>query len=178
MPAMARWPGRIEAGSRSSELVATYDMFTTMLTLAGAPVPEDRVIDGIDLSPILFGQPGARGHRCLFQYFSGALLAAVRCGRYKLRFDLDPIALYDLGADIAEQYPLPSSTATWATVVANITAVRAAHLATVVPVQDQLELGSDARFALCAAPDSVSRFPQFPNCTLNPENWAPPWIGK
>ena len=116
-----------------------------------------------------------RGHRCLFQYFSGALLAAVRCGRYKLRFDLDPIALYDLDADVAEQHPLPNSTAAWAAVVANIPAARDAHLATVLPVQDQLELGSDVRYALCAAPDSAERFPQFPNCTLNPENWAPPW---
>jgi arylsulfatase A len=44
----------------------------------------------------------------------------------------------------------------------------------VVPVQDQLALGSDARYALCAAPESQARYPQFPNCTLNPENWAPP----
>ena len=193
MPAMARWPGKIAAGSRSSELVATYDIYATMLALAGvaAPLPlptaaageegagggqgRPRVIDGIDLSPVLLGRPGARGHTCLFQYYSGALLAAVRCGKYKLRFDLDPIALYDLDADVAEQRPLPNNTAAWAAVVANITAARDAHLRTVVPVQDQLALGSDARYALCAAPDSQARYPQFPNCTLNPENWAPPW---
>lgn len=61
MPAMARWPGKIRAGSASNHLVATYDMFTTMLTLGQTPLPPNRIIDGMDLSPILFEQQGATG---------------------------------------------------------------------------------------------------------------------
>ena len=44
MPAFARWPGRIAPGSISMELVSTLDIFTTGLSLANVPIPEDRVI--------------------------------------------------------------------------------------------------------------------------------------
>ena len=43
MPAMVRWPGRVPARSTSAELAATYDIFATMLALAGAPLPAGRV---------------------------------------------------------------------------------------------------------------------------------------
>jgi arylsulfatase A len=54
MPAMVRWPGRIAAGERTAALSATYDIFPTMLSLASVPLPTDRIIDGKDLSPVLF----------------------------------------------------------------------------------------------------------------------------
>lgn len=175
MPAMVRWPGAIRSGARTDALAATYDVFSTMLSLAGTPPPRGRIIDGKDLTDVLLERPGATGHACLFQYYSGLLLAAVRCGRYKLRYDLSPIALYDLDADIGEHRPLPNTTTTWRAVVANISAARDAHLRSVVLVQDQLALGSDRKFALCAAPNSPATHPHLPNCTLNPENWLPPW---
>lgn len=176
MPAMARWPGHVRPGSTSSELVATYDMFTTMLSLAGAPLPTDRVIDGMDLTAVLHQAPGAHGHRCLFQYHAGNDLAAVRCGRWKVHYEGDvPSQLYDLLADAGEHSPIPRSTSTWAQVVPNVTAERAAHLKTVVPVPDQTELGGDIRYAFCGAPDSTSKYPKLPNCTLNPDNWVAPW---
>ena len=50
MPAMVRWPGMIRAGSRTDALAATYDVFATMLSLAGARPPPDRIIDGTALS--------------------------------------------------------------------------------------------------------------------------------
>ena len=81
MPAMVRWPGTIRPGSRTDVLAATYDVFATMLSLAGARPPPERIIDGKDLTGVLLEHPGATGHRCLFQYYSGRLLAAVRCGR-------------------------------------------------------------------------------------------------
>lgn len=88
---------------------------------------------------------------------------------------MELIELYDLDADIGEQHPLPNTTAAWRTVVANITAARDAHLKSVVKVQDQLALGSDSKYALCGAPDSKTKYPQYPNCTMNPENWIAPW---
>jgi arylsulfatase A-like enzyme len=67
MPAMVRWPGRIKPGTITGELAATYDIFTTMIVLAGGKVPTDRVIDGVDLSPILFEKGGKSKHDCLMQ---------------------------------------------------------------------------------------------------------------
>eukprot|EP00928_Gymnodinium_smaydae_P032160 TRINITY_DN23365_c0_g1_i1.p1 TRINITY_DN23365_c0_g1~~TRINITY_DN23365_c0_g1_i1.p1 ORF type:complete len:561 (-),score=106.83 TRINITY_DN23365_c0_g1_i1:132-1814(-) len=97
-PAIVRWPGRIAPGSISTAVAATYDIFVTVAALAGAALPEDRVIDGQDLSGILLrGAP--EPSRCLFHYKgrpSTGLppaaddpkpgLWAVRCGAYKAHF--------------------------------------------------------------------------------------------
>jgi arylsulfatase A-like enzyme len=122
MPAMVRWPGKIRPGSTSIDLVATYDIFATMVSLAGASLPKDRLYDGIDISPVFFETPGATGHECIFNYKSGASLAVVRCGKWKVHFDKTPVELFDLDADIGEQHPLPSSTPMWSRVV-NIFAI-------------------------------------------------------
>lgn len=122
MPAMVRWPGKIRPGSTSIDLVATYDIFATMVSLAGASLPKDRLYDGIDISPVFFETPGATGHECIFNYKSGASLAVVRCGKWKVHFDKTPVELFDLEADIGEQHPMPSSTPMWLRVV-NIFAI-------------------------------------------------------
>lgn len=62
----------------------------------------------------------------------------------KLRFDLEPIELFNLDTVIGEQHHLPNTPAAWRAVVATITAARDAHLKMVVKVQDQLALGSDS----------------------------------
>merc|ERR1719287_327341 len=65
-PAIVRWPGKVQAGTVNREMVATYDIFATVVKLAGAKLPEDRFIDGKDLSGVL--THGEKGHRCLFHY--------------------------------------------------------------------------------------------------------------
>ena len=54
-------PGRIPAGTVSAELVSTVDILPTMAAVAGVSLPADRVYDGLDLSPILFGGNPAGG---------------------------------------------------------------------------------------------------------------------
>ena len=46
--------------SISSEIVTTYDIFPTVLSLAGIPMPTDRVFDGKDVSQVRANgiQPG------------------------------------------------------------------------------------------------------------------------
>ena len=56
------------------------DLFTTSLTLAGIPPPDDRVIDGINLSDVL--QDNVEVDRTIFHYRGNALFA-VRWGWYK-----------------------------------------------------------------------------------------------
>jgi len=50
---IARWPGRISSGSKTNALGAGMDLFVTILKVAGANVPKDRVIDGRDFMPCL-----------------------------------------------------------------------------------------------------------------------------
>ena len=55
VPFAVRWPGKIVAGSVSDEIVHEMDLFPTVARIAGGKVPEDRVIDGIDISEFLLG---------------------------------------------------------------------------------------------------------------------------
>ena len=86
-PFIARWPGRIPAGTVSTEVGSTLDFFPTCVSLAGGEIPDDRPIDGIDLLPVLQG--GASPERTIFYYMherQGEHLRAVRKGKWKLHF--------------------------------------------------------------------------------------------
>jgi arylsulfatase A-like enzyme len=83
-PFAARWPGHIPAGSVCREPAMTIDLLPTFAHLAGAQPPSDRIIDGLDITPLLLGQPGARTpHEALYFYW-GRDLQAVRSGPWKL----------------------------------------------------------------------------------------------
>ena len=85
-PMIARWPGRIPPGLVCREPASTIDVLPTMAALAGARLP-DRPIDGKDIRPLLFGEPGARRpHDALFFHYLNGQLQAMRSGRWKLLF--------------------------------------------------------------------------------------------
>jgi len=76
---LAWWPGRIPAGTVTSEIGTTADIFPTIAKLVGGKVPTDRIIDGKDISDVLLGKKGARSpHTTLFYEVDG-----VRQGRWK-----------------------------------------------------------------------------------------------
>jgi arylsulfatase A len=54
-PGLARWPGHIQPGSTSAVPVIGSDLFPTLLSLAGAEPPKDRVLDGVNVLPVLTG---------------------------------------------------------------------------------------------------------------------------
>uniref|UniRef100_A0A8C3W166 Steroid sulfatase n=1 Tax=Catagonus wagneri TaxID=51154 RepID=A0A8C3W166_9CETA len=68
VPGIVRWPGVIQAGLEIDEPTSNMDLFPTVANLAGAPLPEDRVIDGRDLMPLLLGQSQRSDHEFLFHY--------------------------------------------------------------------------------------------------------------
>jgi arylsulfatase len=61
VPFAIRWPGKIKAGRESDEIVHEMDLFPTLAKIAGGRVPEDRVIDGIDVSDFLMGKSEKSG---------------------------------------------------------------------------------------------------------------------
>ena len=101
-PCIARWPGRIPAGTVCPHVCSTIDLLPTFARLAGAELPADRVIDGKDIWPLMSGTPGAKSPHETFFYYRGNNLEAVRSGRWKLRRTKKP-ELYDLDADISEK---------------------------------------------------------------------------
>jgi len=100
-PTVAWWPGKIKAGSVSQKLASTMDIFTTGLKLAGAAVPEDRIIDGVDMRPVLF-DTGPSLRETMF-YYRGQTLMAVRKGPYKAHFITRPA--YGGGAEVTHDPP-------------------------------------------------------------------------
>lgn len=220
-PAMVRWPGKVPAGTISTELAATQDIFATIVSMAGAELPSDRVIDGKDLSGVLLRNE-ASPHDCLFQYKgvpSTGLppakddpqpgLWAIRCGAYKAHYATScsimhtfgdsrcstelgseedrvggevgtqtskpilhtPPLLYNVEHDLGEQYPIDPESDEYASAMATIEAAKQEHEATLSPVPNQMGLGKDEDTVVCCDPDSQSKYPQYMNCTCNPENF-------
>lgn len=85
-PTIFRWPGHVPAGATCNELTSTIDILPTVATLVGAKLP-DHKIDGLDITPLLLGKPGAvTPHEVFCCYYEGGQLQAVRDGRWKLHF--------------------------------------------------------------------------------------------
>ena len=148
VPAIAWWPGRVEAGVVSREMANAMDLFTTFLKLAGAKIPPDRVIDGVDMRPILL-KNGA-GRRNVEYYFRSDRLYAIRKGPFKAHYSTwpgyspeeaehhDPPLLYHLGHDPSERFNIADD---HPEVIAAIHAVRDSFLDELVPGEPQLTDG-------------------------------------
>lgn len=178
-------------------MVATYDIFPTILTLAGAKVPTDRVIDRRDMSPVLFDGQMKSQHDCLFHYKGSGKwgskqpgLWAVRCGKYKIHYVItskpanvrylapgvvqDPPLIYHIERDISEQYPLKPESAEYIAANKVFVAAVAAHVAELEksPVPNQMGKGGSNDLVVCGCPQSQQKYPKYPNCTCSPENFA------
>ena len=106
VPYLMRWPARIKAGARVTAPVSHFDIFATSAVAAGAGLPQDRAIDGVDLMPYIGGQERGRPHEALFWRSGGYRM--VRAGHWKLQVLNRPerVWLYDLAADPTERTDL------------------------------------------------------------------------
>lgn len=66
VPYVAKWPGRIAAGTRYRQPVSSIDILPTVAAAAGASLPAGRVIDGVNLLPFLGKDAPAQAPRPLF----------------------------------------------------------------------------------------------------------------
>ena len=120
VPCIVRWPNRIPAGVVRSDLTTMMDILPTVARLAATQPPSDRTIDGHDIAPVLFDEPGAVSpyDEAGFFYYHMGQLQAVRAGAWKLYLPLDrkltalsgsydgakpvPLELYDVRHDLGE----------------------------------------------------------------------------
>jgi arylsulfatase A-like enzyme len=144
-PTVFWWPGTIQPGV-VMEMGSTLDLLPTLGRLARANVPEDRVLDGLDLSPTLLeNKPSPRSQMI---YYHGDEVFAVRQGMYKAHFKTktsyqgqreaevhDPPLLFHLGHDPGEQHDVAKS---HPEVVKRLQGLKADHEATVEPVENQM----------------------------------------
>lgn len=89
VPTIAWWPGKIAPGSVCDAVAGTIDLLPTAVALSGGTVPAEPVIDGRDLSPLLFGKT-KESPREAHYYFAGYNLQAVRQGPWKLAIASQP----------------------------------------------------------------------------------------
>jgi len=114
VPCLARWPGKIKAGSVCSQLCTNMDFYPTLAGLAGISLPTDRIIDGKDMWPLMSSPETAESAYEAFFYYRVERLEAVRSGVWKLMLPRLPepgrqetatgALLYNLGTDIGETH--------------------------------------------------------------------------
>lgn len=116
VPAIARWPGKIKANTVATAVVSAMDILPTFAHLSGAELPKDRVLDGMDISDLLFNKTDKV--RDILYYYSNNNLYAVRKGPWKAHFIThpsyskeapmphDPPLLYNMDEDPSEKYDI------------------------------------------------------------------------
>ena len=144
VPGIAWWPGKIKPTVQRT-LACTMDLFTTSLKLAGADVPGDRPIDGLDIRPLLFGT-GTVSREAYF-YYRGTRLMAARSGDFKAHYmtqsaygqpkheEHTPPLLFNLRVDPSETFNVATN---YPAVLAQITAAVEKHRAALQPAPSQL----------------------------------------
>ena len=158
-PTVFRWSGKLKSGV-VMDMATTMDLLPTFCNLSGTKLPSDRVYDGYDISPLLFGT--GKSPRNVVYYYRGEQVYAIRKGDYKAHFITqneygsqtahpitnpptevkntptieDPPLLYNVSIDpseklnIAEEHP---------EVIAEIRKLLKEHLAGLEKVENQLE---------------------------------------
>jgi arylsulfatase A len=125
-PTIMWWPGTIPAGTQTSIPAMTIDILPTVAHLIGAKLP-DHKIDGLNIWPLIKGEPGATSPHEAYYFYWGHELQAVRAGKWKLHFPHNyrtlgghkggtgglpapyqqahiGLSLFDLETDIGEQH--------------------------------------------------------------------------
>jgi arylsulfatase A-like enzyme len=83
IPAIARWPGRIAAGSVSDQVMATMDWLPTLLAAAGTTPDAAYLSDGENLGPVITRDGAASHPRELYWRYKAGSQRAARDGNWK-----------------------------------------------------------------------------------------------
>jgi len=73
-PMFAYWPGKVNAGTICEEAIISTDFYTTFLELAGADAPDNHILDGESIVPLLEGADGL-DREAIFWHFPAYLQA-------------------------------------------------------------------------------------------------------
>lgn len=82
VPFIVHWLGHVRP-SVNTGIVASMDLYPTLAHIAGAEVPGDRIIDGLDITDLLLSKTDKSPRDTIFYYMMNKL-EAVRVGDYKL----------------------------------------------------------------------------------------------
>ena len=128
VPTVAHWPAQITPGRIDATPTSMLDFMPTFSALAGVPMPDDRAIDGTDISGLLIGSNEDPTRAFYYLASTSTRVVAYRDGDWKAKLPrkgypkfLEPVLglshyahgalLFDLKTDpfeennLAEQYP-------------------------------------------------------------------------
>lgn len=111
VPMLARWPARIEAGSKTDHISAFWDVLPTCAEIVGTEKPAD--IQGVSFLPALTKSEGQQEHYSLYwEFHEQNGRQAIRRGDWKLinynvlDTDKTTVELYNLSNDLGEEHNL------------------------------------------------------------------------
>lgn len=96
-PAIGWWPSKIKPNTVSRQTATVMDLFRTVTSMAGIPMPTDREYDSNDLSPVLFENKRIDSN---IYYYRGNQLMAIRSNQYKAHFWTFTTPPYEIKAGI------------------------------------------------------------------------------
>ena len=107
VPFIARWPGRVPAGTTCGETVCLVDVLETLARVLGTALPPGAGEDSFNMLPALLGEPLKAPIHPTLVLHSGGGIFSVRSGHWKFVEMPDgrkakPDELYDLAADPGE----------------------------------------------------------------------------
>lgn len=147
-PTIAWGPGQIKPGSVSRDVASTMDIFATLHAQAGIDLPNDRVLDSHDLTPVLRDE-GPSSRQVLF-YYRAYKLMAIRKGPWKMHIMTqdaygpgareakphDPPLLFNLGVDPGEKLDVAEKNSD---VIKDLLGEIMTHKKRLTPADSQLE---------------------------------------
>jgi arylsulfatase A-like enzyme len=102
VPCIMRWPGHIAQGKVCNKVASIMDIFPTFIHLIGGSMPDDRIIDGKDIWPLISSEGNVKSPYNHYFYYSYGNLFGVRKGDWKLHLNNGDWELYNLKQDISE----------------------------------------------------------------------------
>ena len=119
VPFLVRWPGKVKAGSQSTQVICHTDLMATCADILGVKLPDNAGEDSVSILPVLLGKDSQPVHEAVVHHSIKGNFA-IRQGRWKLELcpgsggwgkprdaeakkqGLADIQLYDLNADPGE----------------------------------------------------------------------------
>jgi len=112
VPGIIRWPGKVKAGSTDQTPVSGVDILPTLCDVTGLKAPDDRPLDGTNITPLFGGKKIVREQPLYWHFHAarGGMQVAMREGDWKLvsAIDAQP-ARQRAGIDAQDQRDIKSA---------------------------------------------------------------------
>jgi len=104
VPCIIKWPAKISGERVIDNFLSSLEIFPTILSASGIDKPNDLILDGFDMMPVLSGENNDLQREEM--YWEAREKIAARIGSLKLVDNIDAKGFYDLSKDVAEETDL------------------------------------------------------------------------